>query len=124
MGLAEGLGFGKDNFNNKRGFMGKLSREKGKRGERELAALFRKYGYGARRGQQFAGSPDSPDVVTDLEWLHVECKRTEVLNVYKALEQAETDAGMKLPVVFHRKNKQPWVAILRAEEFLSLIRQA
>ena len=104
--------------------MGKLSREKGKRGERELAALFRKYGYAARRGQQFSGSSDSPDVVTDLDWLHVECKRTEVLNLYKALEQAEADAGVKIPAVFHRKNSQPWVAILRAEDFLSLVRKA
>lgn len=31
------------------------SRNKGKRGEREFAALLREHGFDARRGQQFAG---------------------------------------------------------------------
>lgn len=36
--------------------MGKTQREKGKRGERELAGVFREYGYDARRGQQYCGA--------------------------------------------------------------------
>ena len=43
--------------------MGKKSRDKGKAGERELASKLREYGYDARRGVQFHGGPDSPDVV-------------------------------------------------------------
>jgi Holliday junction resolvase len=49
------------------------SRNKGKVGEREFASLLREHGFDARRGQQFSGSPDSPDVVSDaLAWLHFE----------------------------------------------------
>ena len=40
--------------------MGKTSREKGKRGEREVAGLLRSYGYDARRGVQYHGGEDSP----------------------------------------------------------------
>ena len=38
------------------------SRDKGKRGERELAAILKEYGYcEARRGQQYCGADGSAD---------------------------------------------------------------
>ena len=81
--------------------MGLFSRDKGKRGERELAAeLNRVLGITARRGVQFQGSPDSPDVITSLPDLHIECKRTERFQLYRALEQAVEDAGTKIPIVY------------------------
>jgi Holliday junction resolvase len=44
--------------------MGRKSREKGKRGELELAAELRRlFGIEARRGVQYCGGGDSPDVV-------------------------------------------------------------
>ena len=44
--------------------MGKInSRAKGARYERELARYLDENGFPARRGQQFAGGSDSPDVV-------------------------------------------------------------
>lgn len=105
--------------------MGKMSRDKGKVGERELAALFRECGFDAKRGVQHKGGAESPDVVTSIDELHVECKRVESLSLYPALEQAERDAGLeKMPVVFHRRNKKPWVVILHAAEFLALLKKA
>ena len=47
------------------------SRRKGARGELELAAKFTDAGFPARRGQQPAGGPDSPDVVPSIPSLHV-----------------------------------------------------
>ena len=65
------------------------SRNKGKAGELELAhELTRILGCEARRGQQFSGSPDSPDVMTNLPGLHIECKRVERFNLYDALAQS------------------------------------
>jgi Holliday junction resolvase len=95
--------------------MGLFSRNKGKVGERELAhELSRIFGVSARRGVQFQGSPDSPDVVTEIPDLHIECKRTERFRLYEALDQAVDDCGAtKIPVVFHRQNKKPWVAVVR-----------
>ena len=51
------------------------SREKGKRGERAWRDELRANGYCARRGQQFSGSAESPDVVCeDLPAFHFEVK--------------------------------------------------
>jgi hypothetical protein len=41
------------------------SRQKGARGERQWRDELRADGYEARRGQQFCGSAESPDVVCD-----------------------------------------------------------
>lgn len=101
---------------------GKHSKGKGKGGEREVADLFRSEGFVARRGQQYKGGEDSPDVITPDKSLHVEVKRTESFNLYKALEQAEADRKSgQAPVIFHRKNKKPWVAIMDANDFFSLL---
>ena len=99
-----------------------MSREKGKRGERQVAALFREYGFDAHRGQQYHGGPDSPDVV-GVPGLHIEVKRTERLNLYDALAQAKRDAGEDLPVVIHRKNDSEWVVILSFADFMKLYRE-
>lgn len=98
--------------------MGLFSRNKGKVGERELAhELSRIFGVSARRGVQFQGSPDSPDVVTEIPNIHIECKRTERFRLYEALDQAiEDSSATKIPVVFHRQNKKPWVAVVRLDD--------
>jgi len=99
------------------------SRTKGKVGEREFAALLREHGFDARRGQQFSGSPESPDVVSDaLAWLHVEVKRVQKLNLTDACVQAEGDCGGKPWVVAHRRNHQPWLITMRAETFFNFLR--
>jgi hypothetical protein len=99
------------------------SRNKGKVGEREFASLLREHGFDARRGQQFSGSPDSPDVVSAaLAWLHVEVKRVQHLNLTDACVQAEGDCGGKPWIVAHRRNHAPWLITMRAETFFRLLR--
>ena len=99
------------------------SRTKGKVGEREFASLLRENGYDARRGQQFSGSPDSPDVVSDaLAWLHIEVKRVQNLNLTDACVQAEGDCGGKPWIVAHRRNHAPWLITMRAETFFNFLR--
>jgi Holliday junction resolvase len=97
--------------------MGLRSRNKGKRGEREAAAEIRRlFRTDARRGRQFSGSDESPDIVTNIEGVHFEVKRRETLRLYDALAQSIEDAGDKLPVVLHKQNRQPWVAIVRLDD--------
>ena len=81
------------------------SRQKGKRGELDLAKALRDAGYQTRRGQQYSGTETSADVV-GLPGIHIECKRVETFRLYDALEQAKRDTGESgdLPAVFHRKN--------------------
>lgn len=102
---------------------GLMSRNKGKLGEREVRDLFKDAGFAeARRGQQFSGGTDSPDVlVPGLPEYHVEVKRTENLNVYKAYEQAVKDGVGKKPLVFSRKSHTPWLVTLDAKHFLELL---
>ena len=88
------------------------SRRKGKDGELELALTLREMGINARRGQQFHGGAESPDVVT--EWpIHVECKRVERLDINKAMAQSISDSGDKVPTVISRKNGCQWLFTCR-----------
>ena len=100
---------------------GKTSKNKGKRGEREAAKeLARLFGCEARRGVQYAGGGDSPDVSHSIEGVHIEVKRAETLRLYSALDQAIEDAGELIPVVLHRRNLEPWVAITRLDDLPAL----
>ena len=102
--------------------MGKRSREKGKRGEREAASeVARLFGVWSRRGCQFSGTPDSPDIVTGLQGIHFEVKRCESLRIYEAVAQAVQDAGENIPVVLFRSNRNPWLAILRLDDLPRLM---
>lgn len=102
--------------------MGKASRDKGKRGEREAAKeLAKVLGCSARRGVQYQGGPGSPDVVVDIQGLHIEVKRTEAFRMWDALEQAYLDKPLgSAPVVLHRKNLKPWVAIVHLDDLPAL----
>lgn len=124
------------------------SRAKGCRGERELAEFLRDRGHTARRGQQFAGGGDSPDVVCPtLPGVHLEVKRVEAGNPYVWLAQAIRDTRSvcdcgattispgyphtttcrtwkTMPVVAHKRNRQEWIAVLRFEDLLSLLERA
>lgn len=107
------------------------SRAKGKNGELEFAAFLRDRGYAeARRGQQYRGGDDSPDVV-GVAGVHHEVKRTERLALYDAVDQARRDAAPNtMPVVAHRCNSKPrscrgeWLFVLGADDYFELLRQA
>ncbi len=100
------------------------SRQKGKRGELELSHLLRQYGYDTRRGQQYNGADGSADVI-GLPGVHCECKRTERLNVYEAVQQAQRDARSgEMPAVFHRKNRGPWLVTMPLTDWLKLYQKA
>lgn len=100
-------------------------RNKGRAGEQEVVRILKTEGFEAERGGQFrGGNEDNPDV-KGVPGVHIEVKRTEAFDPYKWLAQAQRDAGGggKLPVVLHRRNKQPWMAILPFEFFLQLVKE-
>lgn len=103
--------------------MGKSQREKGKRGERELARRLREYGYDARRGQQYCGVSGDADVI-GLPGVHIEVKRTERLSLYDALSQAKSDARPgEMPIVAHRRNNCDWVIIQPLDDWIKIYRE-
>ena len=100
----------------------KNSRQKGKRGELDAAdALRRLFSWTARRTQQFKGTSDSSDVevaeTPDAFW---EVKREERLNVFKAMDTAVAEAGSKLPVLMHRRNRTDWLVTVRLADLVRL----
>ena len=99
------------------------SRAKGAAGEREWRDQLRSAGYTARRGQQFAGGTDSPDVICDelAGVIHFEVKRVERLNLEDAMDQARRDGKGKVPMVAHRKNHCPWLVTIPADAFFALL---
>ena len=106
---------------------GRSSKQKGARGERELAAKFNElFGDAAYRGRQFHGGTDSPDIVTQIPGVHVECKRTEALSIYTAMQQSIEDSKHKdgtsdIPVVCHKRNNKDWLFIARLEDMPKLV---
>ena len=96
------------------------SREKGKRGERELASVLKSYGYDTRRGQQYCGANGDADVV-GLPDIHIECKRNEHLNLYDAISQSRADSTLdEFPVVMHRKNNSEWLVTMTLADWIEL----
>lgn len=97
------------------------SREKGKRGERELATYLREAGFeNSRRGVQYSAANGDPDVI-GLSGVHIECKRVERLDLDAALDQSVRDARAgEVPVVIHRKNRQKWRVTMLLDDFLDM----
>ena len=103
--------------------MGKNSREKGKRGERELAKTLRNLGYDCRRTQQFCGANGDADIV-GLPGIHIECKRVERLDLSSAVAQSTHDANPdEMPVVMHRRNNEPWKVTMLLDDWIKIYRE-
>lgn len=103
--------------------MGKTSRDKGARGEREVVAFLRAEGYDAHRGHQLhqKGGADNPDVLA-LPGIHIEVKRTEAFRMEDAMAQAHADCGDRMPTVWHRRNNGRWRVIMEASDWIQLYR--
>jgi len=103
---------------------GKRSKRKGAGGEREWASYLRSKGFkDARRGVQYSGI-EGEDVV-GLEGIHIEVKRVEALRLYPSIKQSIEDAKSEhVPIVAHRKNREDWVVIMMADDFIELYKNA
>lgn len=106
------------------------SKSKGKRGELEAVHYLKNKGYDtARRSVQYSGkgNEDSADVVDAIPGVHLEVKRTEKCNPYKYLEQAIEDSTLTgkgdMPVVMHRQNRKEWIAILRMDDLVKILKK-
>ena len=96
-------------------------RAKGAQAERELATYLSVRGFPARRGQQFSGGADSPDVVCPaLGRFHLECKRVEgsTTTLHKWMSQSIRDGKNKTPLVVHRQSGEDWLVTIRLTDFL------
>jgi hypothetical protein len=104
------------------------SKRKGKEAELQFAGLLKSvYRLTARRGCQYKGDPDAPDIIVEeMPRTFWEVKRRENFRLYPTLDKCIDDAGGKVPAIAYRKDREPWVVIVRAidlrefcEDFMS-----
>ena len=102
--------------------MGRSQRDKGKRGERLAAKAIQEcLGLPARRGVQFRGGPDSPDLEVQAPGLHWEVKFVEREAVRAWMEQAIAESGDDVPVVLHKRSNWEWLVTVQLERLYDLI---
>lgn len=90
------------------------SRNKGKRGELEIAHLFGTRRTGLMQSQQGATEAD-----VEHDRYHLEVKRQERIQIEAWCRQAEEDCPEgKIPVVVWRRNREPWRVTLLLDDFL------
>jgi hypothetical protein len=109
---------------------GNRSRNKGRSGEAEVAAIYRDRGFDVQPIQRNAGGVGD-HVVTYLRpggfavpliVLHSEVKRCETARPWTWMAQAERDAvGEAVPVVSFRRSHGRWYALLPLEELVRLL---
>jgi Holliday junction resolvase len=99
------------------------SRDKGKRGEREIAKIYADLGFASKRTAPLqAGGDHGVADVSGVPGLHIEVKRVEALNIWAALAQAERDAAEgEVPTVHFRRNRSEWYVALPLTEFARLL---
>lgn len=108
--------------------MGKMSKEKGARFERELASLLRAEGFqDAERTAQHSGKNGGEPDVKGVPGIHIEAKHVERMQLYDWMEQAVRDCKDKgsgdLPAVFHRQNYKDVLVTMRFEDFMKIYRE-
>lgn len=98
------------------------SKQKGKRGELEVANMLRRLGYeDARRTAQYCGNTGDASDVIGVDYLHLEVKRAESLHIKDWIAQAERDAkDYETPVVVFRSNNEPWRVVVDASTFFTI----
>jgi hypothetical protein len=105
------------------------SRDKGRRGEIELAKILAPYWPGCIRNLDQFG--DDKRDLCNVPGMHWQAKRVEKINVWEALDQTVTEAASTdLPILAFRRNwtKSPlpsrslWFAALELDELIPLLR--
>lgn len=98
------------------------SRNKGARGEREfIQDHLVPHWPAAKRNLDQYGS-DKRDCL-EVAGVHWQIKRTEKLELWKAIEQAETEArDHDIPVVAFRRNRSGWYCVIEADELVALLK--
>ena len=59
--------------------------------------------------------------VVGLDYIHIECKRVQNLNLYDAMEQSKRDSKEgQSPAVFHRKNNKKWLVTMELDDWIKI----
>jgi hypothetical protein len=101
--------------------MSRSERDKGARGEREVATILRFKGLDVRRVPNSGGLQMKGDL-TGVQGYHFEVKRQETIRMPAWLKQAYDEAAPgDVPVVVHRTNHSGWYATLPLHDLATLL---
>ncbi len=100
--------------------MPRAERDKGARGEQEVATIFRGFGFECARTPNSGGLEVKGDLA-GLPGVHVEVKRQETARPWAWWEQAAREAGQDAPVVAFRRNRSAWLALVGLEDLAALL---
>lgn len=106
--------------------MGKInSKQKGARFERQLAGMFRDYGFQARRTAQYCGNTGDASDVIGLPGIHIEAKHQETMRLYDWMAQAKRDSEGtgNIPAVFHKKNNADILVTMKFDDFMKIYKE-
>jgi Holliday junction resolvase len=104
--------------------LSKSERAKGAGGEREVAAIFRHYGFDCDRVPNSGGLRLKGDLYGTIP-AHVEVKRQEVARPWLWWLQASSEAPEGVaPVVAFRRNGSSWLAIVALDHLAELMQKA
>jgi hypothetical protein len=99
----------------------KSERDKGRKGEAEVARIWREAGAEVRNLEAtgdhliICAGALGPE-------LHSECKRQETARPWAWWEQASSEAPLgTMPVVHFRRNRSPWLAMVNATQLAGLL---
>lgn len=107
--------------------MAKASRDKGARGEREVALFYRAAGIGARRVPNSGGLDTKGDVLLDVPGVHVEAKIGATIALWQGLAQARAEAPTGSIPALHfrrssRKHSSGWYVAIPLPDFIDLLK--
>ena len=108
--------------------MGKMSRDKGARGERLWRDVCKAEGFTkVRRTAQYCGKTGDAGDCVGLPGIHQEVKFVEKLNVRDALAQSQRDCEAEnkgnIPIVAHKKSNSEWLVTMRAKDWFLIYRE-
>ena len=98
---------------------GRSSRQKGQRGEREVAKLFTDRGYQARRGDSQSRGAREADVEDTGFWIEV--KRGKRCPIRRGNAQIERDKDGRSGLLFWRDDRADWRVDMDTHTFFELL---
>lgn len=105
--------------------MSRTSQRKGRSGELELVKVLHGFGFDSVQAGEPVSYGSTPDLV-GLPGIHIECKRCEQLRLSEWMKQAERDAARfqdGVAVIFHRRNREPWMVTMTLDDFMKIYRR-
>ena len=105
--------------------MSRSSQRKGREAELELVKVLHGFGFESVQAGEPVSYGSTPDLV-GLPGVHIECKRAEQLRLSEWMKQAQRDSERfqdGVPVIFHRRNREPWLVTMNLDDFMKFYRR-